>query len=105
MLNTLYQTKDIFYIDVDLYRPTKQILDIVKDRVTKGSIICFDEGNNKDFPGEQKALNEFLKQYPSEYEGYIELWKLMYNIDISKTQKNVVDEIINYINGNSNFIN
>ena len=50
------------YIDVDLYRPTKQILDIVKDRVTKGSIICFDEGNNKDFPGEQKALEEFLKK-------------------------------------------
>ena len=56
------------YIDVDLYRPTKQILDIVKDRVTKGSIICFDEGNNKDFPGEQKALEEFLKKYPSEYD-------------------------------------
>jgi hypothetical protein len=56
------------YIDVDLYLPTMQILDIIKDRLTKGSIICFDEGNNKNFPGEKKAREEFLNKYPSEFE-------------------------------------
>jgi|TARA_B110000467_G_scaffold157343_1_gene171977 hypothetical protein len=56
------------YIDVDLYKPTMQILDIIKDYVVKGSIICFDEGNNEDFPGEQKALEEFLERYPDEYD-------------------------------------
>ena len=45
-----------------------QILDIIKDYVVKGSIICFDEGNNEDFPGEQKALEEFLERYPDEYD-------------------------------------
>jgi hypothetical protein len=48
------------YLDVDLYEPTKKALEIFVPRMTKGSIIVFDELNAKIFPGETKAVNEYL---------------------------------------------
>lgn len=46
--------------DVDLYQPTKKALEIVKTRITKGSILTFDEINHWTFPGETIAVMEEL---------------------------------------------
>jgi hypothetical protein len=46
------------YFDFDIYEPTKRCLELIKDCVTKGSVIGFDELNWPSFPGETKALKE-----------------------------------------------
>lgn len=46
------------YFDLDIYEPTKKCLEAIKERVTKGSIIGFDQLNSNDFPGETLALKE-----------------------------------------------
>jgi len=46
------------YIDVDVYEPTKRILELIKPRLVKGSVIGFDELNFSAFPGETIAFNE-----------------------------------------------
>lgn len=46
------------YFDFDIYEPTKACLNKIKDRLTKGSVIGFDELNVKNYPGEMKALQE-----------------------------------------------
>ena len=46
--------------DVDLYEPTKAALAAVIPRLTKGSVLVFDELNSKEFPGETIALQEVL---------------------------------------------
>ena len=46
--------------DMDLYEPTKEVLSKIKSRLTKGSVIAFDELNCKAFPGETIALAETL---------------------------------------------
>ena len=46
------------YFDFDIYKPTKDCLRMIKDRITKGSIIGFDELNDPDSPGETLALME-----------------------------------------------
>ncbi|MBF0171520.1 MAG: crotonobetainyl-CoA--carnitine CoA-transferase [Nitrospinae bacterium] len=46
------------YFDFDIYKPTKTCLEAIMDRLTKGSILCFDELNHPDFPGETIALME-----------------------------------------------
>jgi len=59
------------FFDFDLYQPTKVCLELIKDRLTKGSILVFDELNDPDSPGETLALmkvfglnNVELKRYP-----------------------------------------
>ena len=59
------------YFDFDLYAPTKKCLEAIKPRLTKGSIVCFDELNDPDSPGETLALMEVfglenvtLKRFP-----------------------------------------
>ena len=54
-------------LDVDLYKPTKKILEAIKPYMQKNSLIVFDQGNDKSWPGESKALNEFLKQNKKSY--------------------------------------
>ena len=56
------------YCDVDFYKPTKVILNLVHDRLSKGGLLVFDEWNNTDFPGEGQAVNEFLKKYGHKYQ-------------------------------------
>ena len=58
------------YFDFDLYEPTRECLLAIKDRLTKGSVIAFDELNDEDSPGETVALmgvmgleNISLKRY------------------------------------------
>jgi hypothetical protein len=48
------------YFDFDIYQPTRDCLQLVMERVTKGSIIAFDELNYPKFPGETLALMEVL---------------------------------------------
>lgn len=46
------------YLDMDLYLPTKSVLDIIEPYLVKGSIVVFDELNFKQFPGETHAFRE-----------------------------------------------
>lgn len=46
------------FFDFDLYRPTKKCLLAIKNHLTKGSIVAFDELNDEDSPGETTALVE-----------------------------------------------
>lgn len=48
------------YFDMDLYEPTKACLELIKDHLTVGSIIGFDELNSDSFPGETLAVKEVL---------------------------------------------
>ncbi len=46
--------------DMDVYRPTKDVLEHILPRLTKGSVLYFDELNCPEFPGETIALMETL---------------------------------------------
>jgi hypothetical protein len=46
------------YFDIDLYEPTKKCLELIRDRLTRGSVLGFDELNFAAFPGETIALRE-----------------------------------------------
>jgi len=48
------------YFDVDLYEPTRNCLALLRNHITKGTVIGFDELNDPDFPGETIALREAL---------------------------------------------
>lgn len=48
------------YFDLDLFEPTKKCLEAIREHLTKGSVIGFDELNSHDFPGETLALKEVL---------------------------------------------
>lgn len=50
----------LLYLDMDIYKPTKKVLEMLVSRVPKGGIIAFDEVNNPDWPGETQALHEIL---------------------------------------------
>ncbi len=59
------------YFDFDLYEPTKQCLETIRPRLTKGSVLGFDELNDPDSPGETLALmatlglnNVRVKRFP-----------------------------------------
>lgn len=46
------------YFDLDLYEPTVKCLELLRPRMTKGTILGFDELNDQDSPGETLALME-----------------------------------------------
>lgn len=46
--------------DMDLYKPTKAVLEKILPRLTKGSLLVFDELNCEYFPGETRAVEEVL---------------------------------------------
>jgi hypothetical protein len=48
------------YFDFDLYEPTRDCLKLIRDRLTKKSVLGFDEINDADCPGETLALKEVL---------------------------------------------
>ncbi|MGI0088648.1 MAG: TylF/MycF/NovP-related O-methyltransferase [Nitrosotalea sp.] len=50
----------LLYLDMDLYQPTKDAIRLLVDRIPKGGIICFDEINHQDYPGETIAVMEEL---------------------------------------------
>lgn len=46
------------HFDMDLYRPTRRCLELLKEHVTKGSVIVLDELACPHFPGETVAVRE-----------------------------------------------
>lgn len=48
----------LLYLDMDLYQPTKDALRLLAGRIPKGGMICFDEINHPDYPGETLAVME-----------------------------------------------
>ena len=69
------------FFDFDIYEPTKKVLEFIKPRLVKGSVIAFDELNDPDAPGETLALMETiglnnveLKKYP--YASRVSYFKL-----------------------------
>ncbi len=48
------------YFDMDLYQPTADCLHLIRDRLTVGSVVGFDELNHAAFPGETTAVREVL---------------------------------------------
>lgn len=46
--------------DMDLYEPTKNVLEKIVPRLTRGSVLAFDELNCPFFPGETQAVDEIL---------------------------------------------
>jgi len=46
------------YCDLDLYEPTRACLEAIRPRLTKGSVVGFDELNHPEFPGETAAVME-----------------------------------------------
>lgn len=49
----------LLHIDVDIYEPTKIILEKLYDKVVNGGIIILDD--YRVFPGETKAVDDFIK--------------------------------------------
>ena len=48
----------LVFFDLDIYKPTKKALEVIKPYLTKGSVLVFDELCDSNFPGETIALNE-----------------------------------------------
>ena len=48
------------FFDFDIYEPTKKCLEAIRPHLIKGSVIAFDELNDRDSPGETIALKETL---------------------------------------------
>jgi len=46
----------LLYLDFDLYEPTKLALESFLPRMPKGAVLCFDELNQKQWPGETLAV-------------------------------------------------
>ena len=69
---TLQQNQELsfsfVYCDVDLYEPTKVILELMHPRLSKGGVLVLDEWNYENFPGETIAVREFLDTYGHLYE-------------------------------------
>ncbi len=47
--------------DMDIYKPTKKSLSLIKPYLTKGSLLVFDELCDEIFPGETEALREVFE--------------------------------------------
>ena len=50
------------FFDFDIYKPTKKCLQYILPRLVKGSVVAFDEANDKDCPGEIGLNNISLKR-------------------------------------------
>lgn len=50
----------LLYMDLDVYRPTKFVLERLLKRLPKGGIVAFDELNHRAFPGETAALLDVI---------------------------------------------
>ena len=48
------------YFDFDIYAPTKVCLELLLPRLTKGSVVVFDELHCSEFPGETIAVQEII---------------------------------------------
>ena len=55
-----YAIVSMAIFDMDVYKPTKDVLEKIIPRLTKGSLLVFDELNCQHFPGETTAVQEVL---------------------------------------------
>ena len=46
------------YFDLDVYTPTRNVIRAIKSRISKGTVLAFDELNDEDMPGETLAILE-----------------------------------------------
>ena len=46
--------------DLDIYEPTKHALNLIRNRLMKGSVVVFDEFSNSLYPGETLAVREIF---------------------------------------------
>ena len=53
-------TIGLLHLDIDLYQPTRDVLELAWDRMAKGSVLVFDEINHNDYPGETIAIREVI---------------------------------------------
>jgi len=60
-------TFSFIYCDVDLYEPTKIILEQMDERLAQGGVFVLDEYNDETYPGETVAVREFLAGTKSSY--------------------------------------
>jgi hypothetical protein len=51
----------LVHFDCDLYEPTLDALEAIWPRISRGGVVIFDEYALKDWPGETKAVDEFLE--------------------------------------------
>ncbi len=58
------------YFDADLYEAASVTLKYLAPRLSVGGIILFDEYGSKDWPGETKAVDEFLEIH-ADYERFL----------------------------------
>lgn len=68
----------LLFLDFDLYEPTKTALDYFIPRMPKGSILAFDEINEKEWPGETRALLESFGNFNN-----LEIRKFHFDSNIS----------------------
>lgn len=54
----------LVHLDCDLYRPTKAAIAALWPRLSRGGVMLFDEYAIRDWPGETKAVDEFLESVP-----------------------------------------
>lgn len=70
-VNTLLRERpglrfSLVHFDVDLYRPTLDVLKAVWTRVPKGGVLVFDEYSIEEWAGESQAVDEFLEEFPGQ---------------------------------------
>lgn len=70
----------LLHIDVDVYSPTKCILENIVPRMPKGAIIAFDELNLRSFPGETVAVHEVLGLFNLELKRFVFSPNISYSI-------------------------
>ena len=57
----------LVYLDLDLYKPTMNILNLIDKHIVKNGIIVFDQSQKKEWMGERKAMQEFYRLYGGKY--------------------------------------
>ena len=50
------------YYDADLYEPCKVVLDLLHDKLSIGGVFVFDEYGLEEWPGETRAVDEFVAE-------------------------------------------
>lgn len=60
LANNPYAVVAMAIFDMDIYKPTRAVLERLVPRLTKGSVLVFDELNCPHFPGETRALDEVI---------------------------------------------
>ena len=58
----------LIYLDLDLYRPTKNILKVIDKYLVKNGLIVFDQAQKKEWIGEKRALSEFYTAKKKKYQ-------------------------------------